>query len=221
MKNRIMSEKQRLLVEHLPEEIRAAFYLTGGTALSAFYLEHRLSEDMDFFTDTEETMPRVEFLTGFLKRLPGSETIAYQRLFDRRIFSVGFKDGDRLKLEFTVYPFEPVEARKQVGRLTVDGLLNILTGKLFAMTDRFDPKDFVDIYFAFKRYALRLPTLVIRTEERFGIGSLSYMISERFLMVKRIKTEDLPLMLAELDLDHLKAFFVEETAALVRSRLRH
>jgi predicted nucleotidyltransferase component of viral defense system len=25
------------------------FRLTGGTALRAFYLEHRLSEDLDFF----------------------------------------------------------------------------------------------------------------------------------------------------------------------------
>ena len=26
------------------------FYLTGGTALAAFYLQHRYSEDLDFFT---------------------------------------------------------------------------------------------------------------------------------------------------------------------------
>jgi predicted nucleotidyltransferase component of viral defense system len=26
------------------------FYLTGGTALSAFYLQHRYSEDVDLFT---------------------------------------------------------------------------------------------------------------------------------------------------------------------------
>ena len=31
-----------------------AFYLTGGTALSAFYLNHRKSNDLDFFTSTEE-----------------------------------------------------------------------------------------------------------------------------------------------------------------------
>ena len=27
------------------------FFLTGGTALSAFYLEHRISEDMDLCSD--------------------------------------------------------------------------------------------------------------------------------------------------------------------------
>lgn len=29
------------------------FYLTGGTALSEFYLQHRLSEDLDFFSEQE------------------------------------------------------------------------------------------------------------------------------------------------------------------------
>jgi Nucleotidyl transferase AbiEii toxin, Type IV TA system len=29
---------------------RQHFYLTGGTALSAFYLKHRYSDDLDFFT---------------------------------------------------------------------------------------------------------------------------------------------------------------------------
>ena len=28
-----------------------SFFLTGGTALAAFYLQHRLSEDLDFFTE--------------------------------------------------------------------------------------------------------------------------------------------------------------------------
>ncbi len=31
-----------------------AFYLTGGTALSRFYLGHRKSNDLDFFTSEEE-----------------------------------------------------------------------------------------------------------------------------------------------------------------------
>ena len=35
------------------------FYLTGGTALAAFYLQHRLSEDLDIFT-REERLIRYE-----------------------------------------------------------------------------------------------------------------------------------------------------------------
>jgi predicted nucleotidyltransferase component of viral defense system len=66
VRNEILNEKQELLIRHLPEEILGKFYLTRGTALSAFYLGHRLSEDMDFFTDAEEKMAPIEFLTGII-----------------------------------------------------------------------------------------------------------------------------------------------------------
>lgn len=32
------------------------FYLTGGTALWHFYLNHRYSEDLDFFVNTDSDM---------------------------------------------------------------------------------------------------------------------------------------------------------------------
>ncbi|MBI3956224.1 nucleotidyl transferase AbiEii/AbiGii toxin family protein [Candidatus Gottesmanbacteria bacterium] len=35
------------------DELTRWYYLTGGTALSEFYLHHRLSEDIDFFTRSE------------------------------------------------------------------------------------------------------------------------------------------------------------------------
>ena len=94
MKNRILTEI-----------ILAGFYFTGGTALSAFYLEHRFSQDLDLFTDTEKNMPPIEFLTGLMGKLPSLNDIRYERLFDRRIFVATFKDGDALKVEFTTYPF--------------------------------------------------------------------------------------------------------------------
>ena len=145
MKNRILTEKQKLLIDHLPEAILSGFYLAGGTALSTFYLEHRISQDLDLFTDAEKTMPPIEFLTEIIGNLPSIDDIRYERLFDRRIFAATFKDGDTLKVEFTTYPFKSIEKRKKIGKLTVDSLLNIVTGKLFAMTDRYDPKDFVDL----------------------------------------------------------------------------
>ena len=36
-----------------------AFYLTGGTALSAFLLKHRKSNDLDFFTNIEKLISPV------------------------------------------------------------------------------------------------------------------------------------------------------------------
>jgi len=87
------------------------------------------------------------------------------------------------------------------------------------MTDRFDPKDFVDFYVAVDRYALIVPDLIRQTGERFGLRGLEFVIPERFVMVKRMGPGDLPVMLSDLDLDRLKTYFIEQSAALVRARI--
>lgn len=217
MKNKILTEKQQVLIDNLPDGILTSFYLTGGTALSAFYIEHRLSKDLDFFTDTEEQMPPIEFLTALIRRLPSVKDIRYERLFDRRIFEVVFKDSDTLKVEFSTYPFRSMEERTKVGRLVVDSLLNIVTGKLFALTDRYDPKDFVDLYFVLRDYDWKLDDLIKKTEERFEISGLEYIIPERILLVKRIGPDDLPIMLKEINAEEMKRYFLGKASELVKA----
>ena len=218
MPNKILTEKQELFISHLPNEIHADFYLAGGTALAAFYLYHRISEDLDFFTDAEEKMAPIEFLTGFFKTLPSVEQIHFERLFDRRLFVATFKDRQILKVEFTTYPFRSLEDRLQIGKLRVDSLLNITTGKLFAMADRFDPKDFVDLYFVIKKKDLNLQTLVQMTVERFDIKGLDFIIPERLMMVKKIGPKDLPLMVENFDLDEMKRYIIQQASRLVKQR---
>lgn len=218
MPNNILTEKQELLISHLPNEIQTNFYLIGGTALSAFYLGHRLSEDMDFFTDAEEKMAPIEFLTGIIKRLPSLDHIHFERLFDRRIFVATFKDSRILKVEFTSYPFKSLEDRLMIGKLRVDSLLDLMTGKLFAMADRLDPKDFVDLYFVLNSRDLKLENLVKMTGERFDIKGLDFVIPERLLLAKRITPKDLPLMVERIDLDEMKRYFLEQASRLIKLR---
>lgn len=218
MRKKILTEKQELLISHLPEEIQTNFYLTGGTALSAFYLGHRLSEDMDFFTDAEEKMAPIEFLTGIIRSLPSLDHLHFERLFDRRIFVATFKDNQILKVEFTSYPFKSLDDRLRVGKLVVDSLLNLITGKLFAMADRLDPKDFVDLYFVLKNKGLKLEILVKLTEERFDVKGLEFVIPERILLVDRIAPRDLPVMVEKLDLDEMKGYYLQEATRLVKLR---
>jgi predicted nucleotidyltransferase component of viral defense system len=216
--NKILTDKQELLISHLPDEIQSNFYLTGGTALAAFYIGHRLSEDMDFFTDAEENMAPIEFLTVIIRSLPSLDQLHFERLFDRRIFVATFKDSQILKVEFTSYPFKSLETRLTIGKLRVDSLLNIVTGKLFAMADRFDPKDFVDLHFVLKSKGLKLENLIKMTGERFDIKGLDFVIPERLLLVKRITPKDLPVMVERIDLDEMKKHFVEQASRLVKLR---
>ena len=48
----ILTPLQKKIMGHLFQDkwFCRFFYLTGGTALSAFYFQHRFSEDLDFFS---------------------------------------------------------------------------------------------------------------------------------------------------------------------------
>ncbi|MEM3581666.1 MAG: nucleotidyl transferase AbiEii/AbiGii toxin family protein, partial [Candidatus Bathyarchaeia archaeon] len=51
--------QRRLLAEIGRSSLRSDFYLTGGTALAAFYLHHRYSLDLDFFTTNPAALLQV------------------------------------------------------------------------------------------------------------------------------------------------------------------
>jgi len=62
-----LSANQKIFLSFIDGEklIYDLFYLTGGIALSEFYLQHRYSEDLDFFSEKEfKTKDIVLFLNS-------------------------------------------------------------------------------------------------------------------------------------------------------------
>ena len=73
--NPILTDNQKsLLARFGASQLCGSFYLTGGTALSAVYLQHRLSEDLDFFTANDFG---IEEILAFVKSLPGVHDTQY------------------------------------------------------------------------------------------------------------------------------------------------
>lgn len=62
------------------------FYFTGGTCLSECYLNHRYSEDLDFFSEKEFNQKDISIFLQSKKKVIGNKSIDYQRLFNRNIF---------------------------------------------------------------------------------------------------------------------------------------
>lgn len=89
--NKILTPNQKsFLHEFTKSELRNVFRLTGGTALSAFYLEHRLSEDLDFFSS--ENVP-LAIIENFLKSIDSVMKIFFSKHFDRNIFDLMMTEG--------------------------------------------------------------------------------------------------------------------------------
>ncbi len=57
----ILTNEQRIILDEVKQDsFFRDFYLTGGTALSAFYLQHRYSEDLDFFSEKPFSIQEID-----------------------------------------------------------------------------------------------------------------------------------------------------------------
>src|SRR3989344_547595 len=65
-KVQILTDKQEAILAGLGREewFTGRFYFTGGTALSEVYLQHRVSEDLDLFTEKEFETQKVLEIVG-------------------------------------------------------------------------------------------------------------------------------------------------------------
>jgi predicted nucleotidyltransferase component of viral defense system len=177
--NEVLRPGQKHLLEAFARSrLAGSFYLSGGTALAAFHLGHRLSDDLDFFTELEVPVEAVlDFLGGLGMGVPD-----YQHLFDRRIFLLPEARGTTLKVEFTRYPFARCAAGLEVDGVRVDSLRDILANKLLVLTERSEPKDLVDLYVGLHAPgASALDALVLDAERKFGVRGVREMLRARFL----------------------------------------
>jgi predicted nucleotidyltransferase component of viral defense system len=122
------------------------FYLTGGTALSRAWLNHRYSDDLDFFLNGSDSF-RIQTET-VIKGIPELnlkfEVLQTDADFARLVI---YRDNASLKVDFVNdIPFRiGVPLATGLYRFT-DTLENILSNKISALP-RFAPKDLVDIVF--------------------------------------------------------------------------
>ncbi len=202
----ILTDAQRIVLDLFSNEsvLSEVYYLSGGTALAEYYLQHRDSDDLDFFTD--EMIDRV-LIESFIQKVTahfGTATARMECIHDRRLFFVDVKTTE-LKLEFSPYPFPALEERSKQNGVLIDSLRDIRANKLAALIDRFEPKDFVDLYFILQD----CPLEEIRgdVEKKFGLKISPLLLGSELAKVKRV--EILPRMKRSLTIKELKTFFAK------------
>lgn len=212
--NRILNELQkRFIQEFARSDLSRYFRLSGGTALSAFYLEHRYSEDLDFFSS--ENIP-VYFVDDFLKSLRYISEIKRTKHFDRNIYLLKI-DEDFLRVEFTHYPLKILEDLNAIDGLMVEGFLDIVVNKLCAVADRIDVKDYVDLYFALKEENLLLEELFGLAEKKCEVSGINHILRSRLMDVPE-GIEKLPL-LKDVKKKEMEEFFYNEIKRILEKEI--
>lgn len=127
------------------------FYFTGGTALSKFYLQHRFSEDLDFFSQNEFDPKEITPFVYQAKKSLGFSKFDYQQSFNRHLFHLIFSPKNFLKIEFTYFPFLQIERPKKKEGIFVDSLLDVAVNKVFTIAQNPRGRDFFDLFVILKR----------------------------------------------------------------------
>jgi len=191
--------------------IQENFYLTGGTALSEYYLHHRLSEDLDFFTQEEFDPQAIQVLLNQHKKILQFTSIDYQPSFNRNIYMVNFVDTT-VKTEFTVFPFPPIENGRKVDELTIDSLLDIAVNKLFTIYQRPRTRDYIDLYLILKRIDETIPSLIKKAKLKFDWHVDPLTLGSQFLQCTEVA--DYPHMIIPIKDQDWQSFFIDESKKL-------
>lgn len=209
----ILSGNQQRLLKLLSEDalICRTFYLSGGTALAEFYLHHRLSEDLDFFSEEEFEPEGISAVLKKIQKAAGIVRVRYEQSFNRNLFFLELGKED-IKTEFTFFPFPRIEQKNKLGNLHIDSLIDIAVNKVFTIHQKPRSRDFIDLYYILKQESWSIADLVKKAQIKFDYHIDPLQLGTQFLRAQELK--DYPRMLIPLDESAWQNFFLEEAKRL-------
>lgn len=213
----ILTPKQFEFLELVKVEpqITKTFYLTGGTALAEFYLKHRLSEDLDFFTEKKEVNQKL--VEAYLKKVSGKLSVeeikrtVFMGLFS---YTLIFRDNSKLKVDFNYYPFPRIERGTKYGNLSIDSLRDIAANKVHTLFVKPRDRDYIDLYFMMKNSNFELGGLILDAKAKFDWDIDKLTLASQLLRVKEIEVLETPKLLAPFNKRQMDDFFVNEADKL-------
>ena len=143
------------------------FYLAGGTALSLFYFQHRLSVDLDFFTQDFSAVhvkAIIEYLANALKKnikLIGQNN-GKNKTARIMVYNINLTPSEQLKIDFVEDFIKLMKKPREVEGIKILSLEDIYLRKIYAIAGmikaveetgqakflggRTEAKDFYDLY---------------------------------------------------------------------------
>ncbi len=165
--------------------LHSPLYLTGGTALSRGYFNHRYSDDLDFFVNSYKEFNHLisDVIAALSAEYRLSKTVEAHDYMQIIITVNGVNLKVDLVNDIAVHHGD-ISAHDALGR--IDGLLNILTNKMTALY-RYEPKDVSDILEICRNFAFTWNTILSLAGEKEA-GVQPALVSE---IIKNIPVQEL------------------------------
>ncbi|MCS7164421.1 MAG: nucleotidyl transferase AbiEii/AbiGii toxin family protein [Thermodesulfovibrio sp.] len=171
------------------------FYLAGGTAVY-YYLNHRVSEDLDFFTKEKIDFREWKNIFENSEILELSEDTIHTLI-------------DKLKILFFYYPYDLLRKRIQFDLIELASLEDILAMKASAIIQRGSKKDFIDVYYIMKILKYDSHKLISLFQQKYGKFN-PLILKKAFVYFEDADKEPELRMIKPTDWKEVKEFFIKE-----------
>ncbi|MEW5806041.1 MAG: nucleotidyl transferase AbiEii/AbiGii toxin family protein [Acidobacteriota bacterium] len=200
--------QQNLLKEFGKLRDASFFYLTGGTALAEFYLGHRRSFDLDFFTSekdliipfsriVEENLSMQEYSFNIIRRFESFVELEVNR------------EGEKIRLHLAYdSPFRFEEPHLSSLGVNVNDYKDLIVDKVLTFFGRWQQRDAVDLYFILQTRPIEeLITIAKQKDPGFDLYWFSMALKEVDAFPDDIEKWPVD-MLVKLDAGELKSRFL-------------
>lgn len=182
------------------------FYLAGGTAL-ALRLGHRISQDLDLFTDIDTVDDNLRL--GIVQELRKDHTVD---VWQDSVMGLVLKVNEQ-SVSFFSYGYPLLSPAELVTDVQIAGILDIGLMKLDAIAGRGTRKDFYDLYFIASH--IPLDELFARSSDKYPqVHGFGMRVLTALVDFDIADQEDEPIMLRPVEWDQVKAFFLAQTRRL-------
>lgn len=209
MEQSLLTAGHRRLLEAAAKSryLTERFYFTGGTALAEYYLHHRYSEDLDFFSETPYDPRALEVEVKVLVQPLHPHQIERETLRGEHIYFISL-GSERIKVDFAYYPFEHLGMFTRKESLRIASLLDITVNKVHAITTRKRGRDFLDLYLAVKKQQMQPKDLLDQYRLKYDVILSKEELAKHYAGV--VDALDQPRFLGPTPWKHVEDFFITQ-----------
>ena len=181
---------------HKFEDIKD-FYLAGGTSL-ALQIGHRISVDLDFFSDNPIKKTLLKDLEDFFEK-PIEVIVKSQNELTVII--------DEVKVTFLHYPFPLILPLIKDGNIKLADIQEIASMKAYSLGRRQSFKDYIDVYSVVSKNFITLQSIVENAKNKYKEVFNDRVFLEQLVYVDDIENEPIQWIDKAISKENVRDFF--------------
>jgi len=179
-------------------KIASDAYLAGGTAL-ALQMGHRISYDLDFFTD-KKFKSQI-----FLKKIGQIKSYHHEKVDWGTILG---RLGD-IKFSLFYYPYPLLQKPVEFKKVKIAQVSDIAAMKVAAVSERGTKRDFIDLYFILQKISLQ-DALDFYDRKYKKLASNLIHVKKSLVYFDNAEDDPMPKMIIPVSWQEVRDFFEKE-----------